>query len=294
MKKNSKKLMAAFLFAFTFAFFAAIPASKAQAETQKASYTLFAGQKIYYTNYETVKSAKSSNSAIVTAKKDSEYDYRTNLSAKKAGKATITIKTSSGNTAYLTVKVVKPGLSAKIVNVGEDYVIVKVSNSSILTYEYSYVQYKLKNSDGKEVDASTVSVPTILPKSSAYVSIDYNQYAYNVSKSKSKVSVVMKGDQVPTYSPNYAYTKQNNKLTVKAGKEKDNMIPVTFKNKSGLSISGHVEFVFYNSNNEIIYVSNKYISLKPKETVTENVYPPYKGFHHYKVVKNVFYHEIKE
>ncbi len=221
MKKNSKKLMAAFLFAFTFTFFAAIPASKAQAETQKASYTLYAGQKSFYMNYhnyETLKSAKSSNSDIVTAKKDSQYD-RMNLSAKKVGKATVTIKTSLGNTVYLTVKVVKPGLSAKIVNVSEDNVIVKVSNSSNLTYELAYVQYKLKNSDGSEVKASTTSVSNIVPKSSSYfVLFTYNNFFFNISKSKSKVSVILKGDKAPTYYPYCAYTKQNSKLDVKTGK----------------------------------------------------------------------------
>lgn len=268
----------------------AVPSMKAQAATQKASYTFYAGQTGSFTNYEDVKSVKSSNSAVVKAKKDSASSYRTNLTAKKAGKAVVTIKTKRGNTVKLTITVVKPDLSAEIVNVSEDTgcVIIKVTNKSKLTYENAHIQYTLKNTDGEEVLSSTASVPAMLPKASTYTAVNYNKSAYNVDKDLSSVSVITAGDGAPGYSPDYVYKDLGSKFTISAGGEADNKIPLTFKNTSGSALYGNVVYVFYDAEGNIIDVAGKYVYVKAKETDTTNLYTPYKGYDHYDTIVNVY------
>lgn len=301
MKKTKQNMLMGYLSialavvsAFVF-MMAAVPGTKAMAATQKASYTFYVGQANYFTNFEDVKSVKSSNSAIVKAKKDSKSSYKTNLTAKKAGKAVVTIKTKRGNTVKLSITVVKPNLSAEIVSVSEDTgrVIVKVTNKSKLTYENTRIQYTFKNTDGEEVETSSASAAAILPKSSTYAAISYNKSAYNVDKDLSSVSVITKGGYAPDYSPNRKYSNGNSKLAVSEGDEEEGKIPVTFKNTSGSSLYGNVVYVFYNEEGSIIDITSKYVYVKAKETDTSSLYTPYHGYDHYDKVVNVYSYKNK-
>ena len=92
MKKFMKQLMAS---AFVCAMIIALLPAIVQAKTTKKSITLYKGEAIYYTDYTTVKSVKSSNAKVAKASKDKSADYKTNIVAKKAGKTTVIARVGS-------------------------------------------------------------------------------------------------------------------------------------------------------------------------------------------------------
>lgn len=110
MKKFMKQLMAS---AFVCAMVIALLPATVQAKTTKKSITLYKGEAIYYTDYSTVKSVKSSNAKVAKASKDKSADYKTNIVAKKAGKTNVTIRTKGGN-AVVTVTVKTQNLHQRL------------------------------------------------------------------------------------------------------------------------------------------------------------------------------------
>lgn len=280
MKKLMRRLMASALVCVLV--IALLPVS-IQAKTTKKSITLYKGEAIYYTDYTTVKSIKSSNSKVAKVSKDKSADYRTNIVAKKAGKTNVSIHTKGGNVVIaVTVKNAKFTSQIESVN-GSGYVLISVKNNSKDTFDNIEMTYTIKDSNGSVIAQKSEKMSSILPNKTAYTNVYIgvdNMESLSLSQSTAKVT---------GYSRSwlgYIYRDVSSKVacTPQVTEETDSGISYSMKLKNSYndSVSGKVYTMVYDADNNLLGVESNSISLDKKETktvtygyVSKRAYPNY-------------------
>ncbi len=244
---------------------AAVPA---QAATKK-SITLYKGEGIYYTDYTAVKSVKSSNSKVVTAKKDKSADYKTNLLAKKAGKSTVSIRTKSGShKVTVTVKNAKFTPEILSCNAG-GYVLISVKNNNKDTFDKVAIKYTIKSSDGSVIAEKEDTVSYLLAGKTAYTSVYVgSSNLENVSLAQSTVKVT---DYARTWI-GYTYKDVSAKVkcTAEVTEETDSSLSYNIKEKNTTkeNVSGKLYTMIYDADNHLIGVESSSLYLNKQETKT--------------------------
>lgn len=266
MKKLLKKLTCV---ALLFAMVVTLLPTNLQAATAKKSITLYKGEGIYYTDYGTVKSVKSSNSKVVKAAKDKQYDYRANMVAKKAGKATVSVSTKYGS-AKIAVTVKNAKFTPKLVRTHGGYILVSVKNENKDTFDKAEIKYTIKNTDGEVIASKTEPVYDLLAGKVAYVNIYVgSDNIENVDLSNSAVKVT--GFE---RSIGYIYKDVSSKVkcTAKITEEKENSISfdIVEKNTLNAAVDGRVYAMIYDANDKLIGVEEYSLYLDKKETKTVN------------------------
>lgn len=280
MKKFMKQLMAS---AFVCAMVIALLPATVQAKTTKKSITLYKGEAIYYTDYSTVKSVKSSNSKVAKASKDKSADYKTNIVAKKAGKTNVTIRTKSGN-AVVAVTVKNAKFTSKIESVNESgYVLISVKNNSKDVFDSIEMTYTIKDSNGGVIAQKSEKMNSILPNKTAYTNV------YIGSDNMENLSLSQSLAKVTGYSRSwigYTYKDVSSKITCtpQVTEETDSGISYNMKLKNSYndSVSGKVYTMVYDADNNLLGVESNSINLDKKETktvtygyVSKRAYPNY-------------------
>jgi len=256
----------ALVFAFTLCFVAQ-PQVKAQAAT--TSVTMYVGESIYWTNYQDVKSCSASKKNIVSAKRDSKNKTHLNITAKKTGSVTLTIKTAR-QTQKLKIKVVKFDFSVEPVkDLGNGYIVYKITNNTGLIFDYGTMSYTLKNPEGETVKEDTKLISDLMPEKPAYVKINYDDRSYTVDPAQSSAEMIT-GDG--TYRRvDATYKNRSNKVTITDEITEDNKLSVKFKNTYSDSVSGTIDVLLYDDAGELVDVRQISVFLKGKATDTESV-----------------------
>ena len=125
MKKTFMAVMAMCAMAFALC----VTSVTAEAATKTKKLTLYEGeeQSYYYIGVGTIKSVKTSNKKVVTAKKKGTYSI---IKAKKKGSAKVTVKGKYGKFIHkITVKAA-PRFEYTVSNIRSGYVGIKVKNTS--------------------------------------------------------------------------------------------------------------------------------------------------------------------
>lgn len=153
---------------------------------KKKKATLFVGEKVqlYTIGIGSLKSVKSSKKSVCSASKDNGNAI---ISAKKSGKATITLKGSSGKLTYsVTVKGNPFKLTYTKMAKG---VAVKAENKSNIAFDSVRVNATFYDAAGNPVTQETGTIYYIGPKQKAYTDVvTYNNS--NIDLSKTQVSVI--------------------------------------------------------------------------------------------------------
>jgi hypothetical protein len=267
----------------------AVNVTNVQAATVKKSLTLYKGEAIYFTDYSTVKSVSSSKKSVVTVKKDSERDYRANITAKKTGKATLTMKTKSKTYKY-TITVKKLDVTAKITDMGNGYLLLTVKNNTKNTFTSVDFSYTLKNEQGEVVKSDTRSVSNVVAGKTVYDYISYDNYSYDVDPSKcsAKATGVSR-------DPDATYKNVSSKVTYTVTEDDNGSDTLTLSVKSKNTLKkdyarGYHYILVYDADNNVIGLKTINIYLKAGAVNTDTAkiyYGPYGyqyGYDHYKVV----------
>ena len=290
MKKMFKQLMAA---ALLFAMVVTCLPTISQAATAQKSITLYKGEGVYYTDYSTVKSVKSSNSKVVKASKDKENERHANLVAKKAGKANVSIATQYGS-AKVAVTVKNAKFTPKHVLTHGGYILVSVKNENKDTFDKAEIKYTNKDSAGEVIEEKTDIVYDLLAGKVAYANI------YVGSSNIENVDLSQSTVKVTAYERTwlgYTYTDVSSKVTCTAKITEENDSSISFniveKNKGNESVDGRVYAMLYDADDKLIGVEDYSLYLDKKETKTVNYgyiskreYPTYD---HMKLVARAFY-----
>lgn len=290
MKKLLKKLTCV---ALLFAMVVTLLPTNLQAATAKKSITLYKGEGIYYTDYGTVKSVKSSNSKVVKAAKDKQHDYRANMVAKKAGKATVSVSTKYGS-AKIAVTVKNAKFTPKLVRTHGGYILVSVKNDNKDIFDKAEIKYTIKDSNGEVIAENTDTVSNLLAGKVAYTNIYVgSDNIENVDLSQSTVKVTKYERTWLGYT--YKDVSSKVKCTAKITEEKENSISfdIVEKNTVNQMVDGCVYAMIYDANDKLIGVEKYSLYLDKKETKTVNHgyiskydYPDYD---HMKLVVQAYY-----
>lgn len=264
MKKLLKKLTAT---ALLFAMIAVCLPTTLQAATAKKSITLYKGEGIYYTDYGTVKSVKSSNAKVVKASKDKEYDYHANMVAKKAGKATVCVSTKYGS-AKIAVTVKNAKFTPKLVLTHSGDILVSVKNENKDTFDKAEIKYTIKNTDGEVIAEKTDTVYDLLSGKTAYANIYVgSDNIENVDFSNSTIKVTNYERSI-----GYIYKDVSSKVkcTAKITEEAENSTSfnIVEKNTVNDTVDGRVYAMIYDANDKLIGVEDYSLYLDKKETKT--------------------------
>ncbi|MCD7709502.1 MAG: hypothetical protein LUI02_06480 [Clostridiales bacterium] len=290
MKKLTKRLIAAVLVLTMLVVIVPVTDAQAATSSKTTSYTVYKGEEFTWTNYETVKSVKSSDKKIVKATKDSSANYKVDLKAKKVGKAKITVKTNYG-TYYLNLTVKKLAVKVTLSKMSDGYVLVKVKNKTDQTFDGVYVDYTLVDGDGDTVASNTMTVSNCVAGKAVYDYIYYNSYSYDVDidASTAKVSSAY-------HTPSYTYKNRSSKVKVTAKETTDESgnltISLTNTNTASKPITGCNYILIYDADDNIIgldtrsfYLASKVTDTSVGVTIYSSLYPDYD---HY-VIKTVAY-----
>lgn len=245
-----------------------MPQSAAQAATKTQTDTLLVGEVVNYTTYiGTIKSVSSNKKAVATVKKK---DGKAVVTAKKAGKAVITIKTTRGtNKIKLTIK--KASFSCNLKLLPEGYVLVSVKNNTSIYVDSATVAYTLKNPEGEIIKQETCTVSDLMPNKTAYEKVYYNDYSFTVSIENSSAKV-----QSHSRSLSYKYTSRVSatKITITEEDAASHNLSFKIQNTYSGSISGSVDFLFYDENGNIIDLISRSIYLQGKAIDSYSIYTP--------------------
>jgi hypothetical protein len=290
--KQFKKI---FAIVMAFVFVVAVAAVGEPTEVYAATtYTFVKGEVMSFTDYSNVKSVKSSNSKVVSVKKDEDNSKYFILSAKKTGTAKITIKTEYGTKNY-NIKVVASDFTVEVKTIATPGTIIyKVTNNTKVTYDTLRVSYTLKDSDGDELETDSFSVYDLAPGSSAFKEVSYSSYSYTPSVKKCTGKVDLKNSDRSPF--NYTYTKRTDKLKVTVTDTVDGdyvNFKVKFKSSYAKSMDAAADIILYDSDDHIIGIKTVTEYLSGKETSTDTYkYYLYKvEYDHYKVVTRAYSRE---
>ena len=245
-----------------------MPPSAAKAATKTQSETLLVGEVVNYSPLlGTIKSVSTSKKAVATVKKK---DGKAVVTAKKAGKAVITIKSTRGtNKVKLTIK--KADISCNLKLMPDGYVLVSVKNNTSIFMDYATVAYTLRNPEGEVIEQKTCTVSDLIPKKTAYTKISYSSYNFTVSLENSSAKV-----ESHSRSLSAKYTSRVSATMVTVTEEDTASQKLSFKvqNTYSGSISGTIDFLFYDESGNITYHTSRSIYLKGKEITSNSIYTP--------------------
>ncbi|MCR4956375.1 MAG: hypothetical protein K6A30_06800 [Lachnospiraceae bacterium] len=294
-KTNTLKRVAALVLALVMVF-SMVPAMPSKAASTR-SVTLYVGEAIYYTNYNKVRSTKSSKKSVASVSKDSSNNTHANIRAKKAGKATLTIRTTAG-TQKIKVTVKKLNVTASLKDLGNGYVMITVKNHTKQIFESLTVGYALTDTSGNIVLKDTVNVYNVLPGKTSYTKVYYNQRAYSLNINTS--AAVVGHSTYGSRSINYKYTNRSSKVkasvTDRTSDSSSISFNVTTKNKTSASVSGSNYILLYDASNNVIGVENRSFYLRSHATDTTKITiytSTYKNYDHYKILTRAYSKKYK-
>lgn len=243
-----------------------IPQSAVQASAKTRSDTLLVGEVISYSPIlGTIKSVSSSKKAVATVKKK---NGKAVVTAKKTGKAVVTMKTTRG-TSKIKLTIKKANISCNLKLLPDGYVLLSVKNNTSIYMDNATVAYTLKNPEGEIIKQDICSVSSLMPNKTAYEKIYYNDYNHTVSIENSSAKV-----QSHSRNLSYKYTSRVSVTKVTVTEEDAASHKLTFKvqNKYSGSISGTVDFLFYDENGNIIDLNSRSIYLRGKAIDSFSIY----------------------
>lgn len=264
MKKSIKCLIALMIMAMAFC----VTGVNAQAAKKTQKVTFFVGEKIQHSfiGMGKVKSVKSSNSKVVTAKK---YKSGIVTESKKKGKATITTKGTRGSYVYkVTVK--NPDIKVSLpTNLGDSVVSVKNDGSGY--FDSISVLYHLYDAAGNELGTEREFYNCVGSKKIAYGSIYLSKYRYaNADFSKTTYEINWNRSlrakfKDYTKKVKFTATESNGKVNVKTS--------MSYKGK-GYVYAGYSVF-FYDAAGNVVEVRDSYHFLyKKQKTKTYSISKP--------------------
>lgn len=267
--KNRKKSMKCLIALMVMAMAFCITGVNAQAAKKTQKVTFFVGEKIQHSfiGMGKVKSVKSSNSKVVTAKK---YKNGIVTESKKKGKATITTKGTRGSYVYkVTVK--NPDIKVSLpTNLGDNVVSVKNDGSGY--FDSISVLYHLYDAAGNELGTEREFYNCVGSKKIAYGSILLTKYRYaNADFSKTTYEINWNRSlrakfKDYTKKVKFTATESNGKVNVKTS--------MSYKGK-GYVYAGYSVF-FYDAAGNVVEVRDSYHFLyKKQKTKTYSISKPY-------------------
>lgn len=245
-----------------------MPQAAVQAATKTQSETLLVGEVVEYSPIlGTIKSVSTSKKTVATVKKK---NGKAVVTAKKAGSAVITIKSTRGtNKVKLTIK--KADISCNLKLLPDGYVLVSVKNNTSIFMDYATVAYTLKNPEGEVIEQKTCTVSDLIPKKTAYTKVYYNNYNFTVSLENSSAKVESHSRSL---SAKYKSRVSATKVTVTEEDTASQKLSFKVQNTYSGSISGTIDFLFYDENGNITYHTYRSIFLKGKEVTSNSVSTP--------------------
>jgi hypothetical protein len=244
--------------------FSIMPVTKAEA-AKTTNVTLYVGEAIYVTNYNKVKSVKSSKKSVVKAVKDKSRDYKANLFAKKTGTANITIKTVRGTMNYkITVKKAKFDFGYEVIpNYG---VVFTAVNKTKQIFDTIKIHYTIKDINGATLVSDDARISALIPGKTSYSNSVYLNRDQFENFDPSSITVTLEEyDRMPGYT--YKDASSSLKITSKDANvvsENEVDVDLRYENSSKKRLSGYVTVLFYNANGELKDISNRSIYLNSK------------------------------
>ncbi len=140
-----------------------------------------------------------------------------------------------------------------------------VKNTSGVFLNSGEFTYELLDATGSLVERGTFTLTDLYPNKSIHKIVDYSYKdapiaAARITKFKGKRS-----------STNYKYTDLSKKISVKLKSEDSSSKTFKIKNKTKKDVTADVEVLFYDANDNLIYVRTIYVYLKSKGVQTESV-----------------------
>lgn len=285
-KHKEKTLLLSFVTAAAMALtlFAALPTARAFAASQE-SYTFY-----YFNNDSdgnrytlsifggTVKSASSSKSSVLTAKKSSGNN-RIDISLKNTGKATVTVglKDYRGRSAKKKYKIsvkdgsticsfARPALITGKCTKYATYAYVPVTNTSSCNFSTIKIAYDLKDSSGNSLSSGYGSISDLGPGQTGYLKIYYSaSLAVDLDASTFSVETASQ-----TKTGKNA-TKLSQKMYKSSVKKTDSGLAITVKNKSKkyLNIQNYV--FLYDASGSLLDIGTVGIYASTGRTYTNNL-----------------------
>jgi hypothetical protein len=214
------------------------------------------------------------------------------MTAKAAGKATVTVKGSSG-TGKFQVTVKKLSFSVKLKNLAGSYATIAIKNNTAQTFEKIAVSYTFKDADGEVVKQDTETVSRVPAKKTVYASIyvgSSQAEMIDLASSSAKVTEVQ-------HDPDYTYKDVSSKVTATVKDETENDSNVTFsvtsKNSTNQAVYGYNYILIYDADDTLLGVTSLSIYLDKKATntstngyISKYTYPAYD---HFEIVTQAYY-----
>ncbi len=266
--KNRKKSMKCLIALMVMAMAFCVTGVNAQAAKKTQKVTFFVGENIQHSfiGMGKVKSVKSSNSKVVTAKK---YKNGIVTESKKKGKATITTKGTRGSYVYkVTVK--NPDIKVSLpTNLGDNVVSVKNDGSGY--FDSISVLYHLYDAAGNELGTEREFYNCVGSKKIAYGSIYLSKYRYaNADFSKTTYEINWNRSLRAKFKD---YTKKVNFTATESNGKVDVKTSMSYKGK-GYVYAGYSVF-FYDAVGNVVEVRDSYHFLyKKQKTKTYSISKP--------------------
>lgn len=266
--KNRKKSMKCLIALMVMAMAFCVTGVNAQAAKKTQKVTFFVGENIQHSfiGMGKVKSVKSSNSKVVTAKK---YKNGIVTESKKKGKATITTKGTRGSYVYkVTVK--NPDIKVSLpTNLGDNVVSVKNDGSGY--FDSISVLYHLYDAAGNELGTEREFYNCVGSKKIAYGSIYLSKYRYaNADFSKTTYEINWNRSLRAKFKD---YTKKVKFTATESNGKVDVKTSMSYKGK-GYVYAGYSVF-FYDAAGNVVEVRDSYHFLyKKQKTKTYSISKP--------------------
>lgn len=165
--KIARRPMMAFAAVFIMALALCVTSVTAQAATKTRKLTMYVGEKFAYSyiGIGSLKSVKSSNKKIVTAKKSGS---KNTMTAKKKGSATVTVKGSSGTYIYKVSVKAKPKFDVAVNPLPDGYVQVSLKNKSAVFADSVAVDVSFCDAAGNVLETDHAYFHYVGSKKTAY------------------------------------------------------------------------------------------------------------------------------